>query len=160
MFHNYLPMVPLTVTGALFFRNKISAYGLPVVLVLIKILLSEPSWVWMFIGAGLFVSVALVQKLKTVWGASLQAAAGYAILSVVSYELFANLGVWFAGGACTGGEALYASTFAGLIECYRASLPYSAIHFMRDVPMSILCVAGISLAQKYAPSFLLHYRRN
>lgn len=147
MFHTFFPLIPFTIAGALFFRKKLFAYGLPVVLTLIKMLTTQTSPVYLFIGAALLVSVFIVRKLQEKFGKSIFALAGYAAISVVFYELIANFGVWTLG-SCTGGESMYAANFQGFVQCITASIPYSTYHFLRDIPVTIVLVKVIELIAK------------
>ncbi len=149
MFHQFFPLIPLTLAGALFLKRKSLAYGFPVLLLLVKVLLTQFSVITFFTGAGLIFSVFLVRQIKNNWGISVWAVAGYASISVLIYELMSNLGVWIIGGCVPHNPPTYAHTFAGLFQCYGASIPYALRHFFRDVPISVFLIVTISFLSRF-----------
>lgn len=138
MFHFYIPFVPLAVAGALLFKKRTFAYGLPILLTLIKVAMTELSAVFFFTCAGLLISVFLIRKIKATFGNSIWAVAGYASVSIILYEGVANLGVWILGECVA-----YDKSLSGLAQCVKASLPFSAYHFLRDVPVSLFVVKAL-----------------
>ena len=150
MFHTFIPLIPLTLAGALSFRRKILAYGCPILLTLSEVLSTKPSLVYFFTAASLLLAVFIARCLKNFWGRSLLALAGYASIAVFIYELLSNLGVWIIAGCVSDEPSLYPYTLVGLLQCYRAALPYSAIHFLKDVPIAVLLVRVLDvLAGKF-----------
>lgn len=148
MFHQFLPIIPLTLAGAFFFRRKSLAYGFPILLILLKVLLTQPSPIFFFTGGSLLFGVYLLRNLKESWGNSLWALAGYAFIAVLAFEVFSNFGVWIIGGCVPNYPPRYAHTFSGLVQCYHAALPYSAVHFLRDVPLTVLLIGVLSFLRK------------
>ncbi|GEM_PF-1312145 len=147
MFHFFIPLIPFSLLGALFFKRRILAYGLPVFLTLIQVVSTERSPVFFFTGAGLVLGVALTRKLKGFWKDSFWALVGYAGLAVLVYEIVSNFGVWFLAGCLHETAPLYPFTFVGLLQCYRSSLPYTALHFLKDVPLTVLVIKVLMLAR-------------
>ena len=148
LFHFFMPLIPLTLAAALFFRKSIFAYGFVILLSLITAFMTEPSVIYFFTTFGLLLSVYWVRKLKSSWGMNIGATAGYAAASVFIYELFSNFGVWFIGGCVPTNPPTYAHNFSGLLQCIQASLPYSAYHFLRDIPISVVLISGLSYVSK------------
>ena len=148
LFHFFMPLVPLALVAALFFRNSIFAYASVILLCAIKAVMTEFSPLYLFTTFALLLSVYLVRKLKSSWGMNIGAVAGYAAASVFIYELASNFGVWFMGGCVPTNNPEYAHNFSGFIQCVQASLPYSAYHFLRDIPISVILIAGLSYVSK------------
>lgn len=150
MFHTFMPLIPLALAAAYFSKKSWPAYLFAALLVGLKMALTSSfSPVYAFIAAGLFAAVYSARRLRSSGGTSVWGITGTAFLAVVIYEIAANLGVWAIGGCVAAGEPpLYAMNAAGLAECFRASAPYSAVHFLRDVPLSVLVVkvTGLILA--------------
>ena len=140
MHYFLLPMVPLTIAGAIFFKKRIPAYGFAVVLVLIKMLMTRVSPIYFFMGLGLWAIVFIARKMNQLQEISLTRTVVIATAGVLIYALSSNLGVWLVG--CTG-ERQYAFNFAGLFACYKTSLPYAGIHFLKAVPLTIVLVQGL-----------------
>ena len=136
MFHAFMPLIPLTLAGALFFKRKSLAYGLPILLVLTRALLTQPSLIEFFTVASLLITVFAVRAMKVAQPSILKIT-GIAFLAILVYEIISNFGVWALGGCLPGQAPLYAYSFSGLWECYQAALPYVAVHFVRDIPLSL-----------------------
>lgn len=155
MFHTFIPLIPLSVAGAIFLKRRVFAYGLPVLLLLLKVALTQPSLIYVFMGAALLLAVFLVRKFRLQGGASLWTLAGVSFLAVLLFEGISNMGVWILGGNCTGeGALLYAYDVEGLVQCYRAALPYAASHLLRDMPLTVIAVSGIAFVRKFASAKL------
>ncbi len=148
MFHFFVPAIPLTIAAALFFKRNSLAYSFPILLILIDVFLIQPSLVYFFTGAGLILTVFLTRRLKGFWGLSFWALAAYTSMAIFIHELVSNFGVWILAGCTAESSPLYPYTLAGLLQCYRAALPYSAIQFLRDIPLAILLIKGLSLLAK------------
>ena len=145
MIHQLLPVIPLSLVGALFFKRKSLAYGFPLFLTLVKMLLTtQPSPILFFTALSLLTGVFIARRLKEIWGGSLWALAGYAVLSVLVYEILSGFGVWMIGGCVSNNPPLYPHTAAGLLHCYRATLPYAAYQFLRDIPLTLVLVEGLT----------------
>ncbi len=144
MHYFLLPILPLTIVGAIFFKKRLAAYGFPIFLVLIKMLMTEVSAVYFFMGIGLFATVFMTQKLmKETSAISLPRVAIAAAAGVAIYALASNFGVWVLGGCVADHERLYALNFSGLLACYKAALPYAGIHFLKAVPLTLILVQAI-----------------
>lgn len=76
------------------------------------------------------------------------AVAGYAAISIFIFEIFSNFGVWFMGGCVPTNNPEYAHNFSGFLQCVQASLPYSAFHFLIDIPVSVILITGLSYVSK------------
>ena len=148
MFHLLIPLVPLAIAGALFLKRKSLAYGCPIILTLLKMLLTQISFIFLFTGLSLFLTVFLTRRLKEFLGESLIAVAAYAFIGVAIFELVSNFGVWLVGGCLSSEGSLYSLSFASLLECYREAFFYSASHFLRDVPLTVLVVKAGSFVGK------------
>ena len=152
--HNLLlPLIPLTLAGAIFFKHRAAAYGLPVLLIAIKaFIVTSLSPIYLFLGAGLLVSVFAVRSLGLRKTSSLLELTGYAAGTVLIYQLFSGFGVWFLGGCVPQDPPLYAHTAAGLAQCYAASLPGLVNTLLRDVPVTVLLV----LAMRWVERKVMH----
>lgn len=139
MHYFLLPMLPLTLAGALFFKKRIAAYGFPVVLTLVKMLLTAATPTYFYSGLGLIAVVFLIRRVNRQDEISLVKVAGYTISGVILFELFSNFGVWVVGG-CVPGERHYALNFSGLFACYKAALPYAGTHLVKAIPASLVLV--------------------
>ncbi len=137
-----LPMVPLAIAGALFLNKRWAAYAVPMGLILIKILMTQPAMVYLFITLGLLVITALTRKLNSLSGISLPKVALTAALGVVVYALASGFGVWILG-ACTGGERLYALNLSGLLASYKSGLAYTGFHLLKAVPTTLVLVQAL-----------------
>lgn len=148
--HNWLlPIIPLTLAGAIFFKRKSAAYGLPVLLIAIKALIvSSLSPLYLFLGAGLVVSVFLVRFLGVQKTSSLLELTGYAAGMVLVYQLFSGFGVWFIGGCVPHNPPLYPHTAAGLAQCYVKGLPSLVNILLRDVPIAVLLAVAMRWVER------------
>lgn len=171
MFHFFMPLVPLTLAGALFFKRKTLAYGLPILLVLTRALLTQPSLIEFFTVSSLLITVFAVRVCRPGQAAegrqdmpsravgagagqnlSVLKISGMAFLAILVYEVFSNFGVWALGGCLPEQAPLYAYSFSGLWECYQAALPYMAVHFIRDIPLCLGAVKLFELVAKTRPA--------
>ncbi len=151
MIHFFIPLIPLTLAGALYFKRNHLAYGFPILLVLVRGLFTQLSWVEIFTISSLLLSVYGVRALKPAQSLPVWNIAGLAFFTILGYELFSNFGVWALGG-CTGEETpLYPYSLAGLWQCYRAALPYAAVHFLRDIPLSVAVVKAFEFVARIQP---------
>lgn len=151
MFHFFMPLVPLTLAGALFFKRRTLAYGLPILLVLTRALLTQPSLIEFFTVSSLLITVFAVRTMK-VSHPSVLKISGMAFLAILVYEIFSNFGVWALGGCLPEQAPLYAYSFSGLWECYQAALPYMAVHFIRDIPLCLGAVKLFELVARISPA--------
>ncbi|MBI4549476.1 MAG: hypothetical protein HY714_00920 [Candidatus Omnitrophica bacterium] len=137
-----MPLIPLALAAAYFSKKNWPAYVFAALLVGLKMALTSSfSPVYAFIAAGLFAGIYAARRIRPLAGTSVAGIAGTALLAVVFYEIAANVGVWAIGGCVAAGEPpLYSMNVSGLAECFRASVPYSAVHFLRDIPLSVLVV--------------------
>ncbi|MBI4398971.1 MAG: hypothetical protein HY586_07570 [Candidatus Omnitrophica bacterium] len=156
MFHYILPIIPLTLAGALFFKRKSLAYGFPVVLVLIKGLLTSFYPLTFFITLGYLFAVFIARNLKKLLGAGAWASTIYAGIAVILFQLISNFGVWIYGGCDPAHPSMYAHTISDLAKCYRSALPYIGAHLLRDIPMTFFLVLGVSLLSKTRVSLFAH----
>ena len=156
MHYFLLPLVPLTIVGAIFFKNRLAAYGFPVVLTLIKMFMTQVTPMYLFMALGLLAVVFAARKINQ-GKLSLMKVAGTAALGVFFYALASNFGVWFLGSCVPEAERLYAFNFSGLLACYKASLPYAGIHLLKAVPLTLVLVQIIDwIRQK---NFVLSLQR-
>jgi len=151
MFLTFFPLVPLALAGAILFRNRILAYGFPVAMILLKSLFTDFSIIHLFTLLPLFAAVFAVRKAMSLKKMSIGNLAVYAFSAIFVYELFASFGVWMMGNCLAGYSSLYPHTLKGLADCYGASLPFMAIHFLRDIPLGVLMMLGaLIFAKKYS----------
>jgi len=148
MLHYLLPLIPLTLVGATFFKKRILAYGFPVFLALVKGMLARPSPLFFFTVASLLLSVFLMRRIQSAERPSFLQVTAYAAGAVFAYELISGFGVWVIGGCVPHHPPLYPHTAAGLLQCYFKAWPYAAYHFLRDIPLTVLLVQGIAFLKK------------
>lgn len=153
MHYFLLPIVPLTIAGAIFFKKRFAAYGCAVVLTLIKMLMTRASLVYFFMGLGLLALVFIARKINNPERISLVRVAITAAVGVFVYALASNFGVWV--GACTPGERLYALNFVGFLECYKAALPYAGVHFLKAIPSTLVLVQALQWMKRWNVSLNL-----
>jgi hypothetical protein len=152
MFHAYLPLVPLTVAGAFAFRKRTLAYGLPVLLVLVKTLFTAPYVISLFTLASLLAAVFLARTVRAREGDSWKAILASALLGVFAYDLVVNFGVWILGGCVFSRPPMYSHTITGLAQCYVKNLPYAATHLLKEVPLAVLLAKGAHLLSRWNAS--------
>lgn len=145
-----LPLIPLTLLSALYFRNRLAAYGFPLLLILVKMVMTEPSAVYFFMAAGLFFFTAWVRKIKNAGKISWKNSTLYSAVGVTIFELMANLGFWILG-SCASETRLYAFNLGGLFETFRTSLPYIGLHFPKAVLLSGVLVQSAEWLRAKSP---------
>ncbi len=151
MIHFFIPLIPLTLAGALYFKRKTLAYSFPVLLMLVRGLLTQLYLIDIFMACALLLSVYGVRTLKSEQKLSIWQIAGFAFLAILAYEFLSSFGVWVLGG-CSGEETpLYPYSLAGLWQCYRTALPYAAVHFLRDIPLSVAVVKAFEFVARIQP---------
>jgi len=151
MLHYLLPLIPLTLVGAVFSKKRILAYGFPVLLTLVKVMLTRPSPIFFFTVASLLFTVFLIRRIGSLERPSLLQVTAYGAGAVLVYELISGFGVWVIGGCVPHTPPLYPHTAAGLLQCYFKAWPYAAYHFLRDIPMAVLFVQGVKTLEKIDP---------
>ena len=152
MHYFLLPLVPLTIIGAIFLKKRFAAYGFPVVLTLIKMYTTKISAVYFFTGLALWAVVFLTRKLNSRNTISLPRVAGTAVLSVVVYSLVSNFGIWMIGG-CAAGDKLYAFNLSGLLACYQSGLRYAGLHLLKAVPLTLVLVQVLDWMRRWNVAF-------
>lgn len=140
MHYFLLPMIPLTIAGALFFRSRLAAYLFPLALTLLKMLNTKVSPLYVFTGLALLGVAALTRRIGKGETISIKSSALYAVLGVLVYEGMSNFGVWMIGGCVPGVDRLYALNPSGLLACYHAALPYAGLHFLKAVSGTVVIV--------------------
>jgi len=149
MHYFLLPMIPLTIAGAIFLKNRFAAYGFPVVLTSIKMFTTQVTPTYLFTALALLAIAFLTRKLNSSANISWVRVTGTAILGVFVYALVSNFGVWFFGGCEPGGERLYALNLSGLLACYKAGLPYAGVHFLKAVPSTLVLVQVVAWMKQW-----------
>lgn len=148
MHYFLLPLIPLTIAGAIFFKSRIAAYGFPIVLTLIKIATTKVSLVYLFTALGLWAVVYLTRKLNSREKIFIPYVAMTAALGVLVYSLISNFGVWLISG-CVPGDKLYAFNVSGLLACYKAAIPHAGVHFLKAVPLTLVLVQVLDWARRW-----------
>jgi len=155
MFLTFFPLVPLALAGGILFRNRILAYGVPVAMIVCKSFFTDFSIIHLFTLLPLLAAVFGIRKALALKKTSVAHLAGYAVAAILGYEIFSSFGVWLMGNCLAGYSAIYPHTLKGLIDGYAASLPFTAIHFLRDVPLGVLMMSGaLFFRKKYAVAIL------
>lgn len=148
MHYFLLPLVPLTIAGGIFLKKRFLAYGFPVVLTLIKILMTKVSAVYFFTALALWTVVFLTRKLNQGPKLSLPRVGLTAALGVVVYSIVSNFGVWIISG-CVPGDRLYAFNLSGLLACYKGGLRYAGLHFLKAVPLTLVLVQVLDWMKRW-----------
>lgn len=154
MHYFLLPVLPLTIAGAIFFKKRFAAYAFPVLLILIKMLSTQATPTYLFMVLGLFAVVFMARKLNHPSALSWLRLTGTAVAGVFLYALASNFGVWFFGG-CVPGDRIYAFNVSGLLACYKAGLPYAGVHFLKAVPSTLLLVQILQSMKQWKAAFNL-----
>lgn len=145
MHYFLLPMIPLTILGAIFFKRGWVAYGFAVVLTLNKAVFTVVSPIYFFTALALAVVVHITRRYchQAAEVPSFKKLALLSAVGVVLYSLISNFGVWILGGCTPGSEPIYAMTLEGLFQCYKAGLPYAGLHLVKAVPTTIVLVWAV-----------------
>ncbi len=144
MHYFFLPLVPLTLAGALFFKRRFAAYGFPVILTLIKLAFTKPALIYLFTALALGIFVSLVRGTRKQSGIPIFSVLFYAALGVFIYELVGNFGFWLLGSCVPAEERYYPLSLAGLAACYQGAMKYTGLHFMKAVPSSLLLIPALA----------------
>jgi len=142
MFLTFFPLIPLTLAGAVLFRRKILAYGFPLLMVVAKALFTDISVIHLFTLMPLLLAVYGIRRTNPDGQTSMIRLAGYGFGAILTYEIVATSGVWLMGNCLAGYSSLYAHTLSDLLRCFRDSLPFTAIHLLRDIPLGVLMIKG------------------
>lgn len=142
MFLTFFPLIPLTLAGAVLFRKKTLAYGFPLLMVATKALFTDISVIHFFTLIPLFLAVYGIRKANPDGQTSMIRLAGYAFGAILTYEVISTSGVWLMGNCLAGYSSLYAHTLSDFLRCFGDSLPFTAIHLLRDIPLGVLMIKG------------------
>jgi hypothetical protein len=156
---NFTPIAALALFGAALLPNK----GLAMLLPLVAMFLSDlglhavSAWRlgsgWMGAGSGfhrdmwfVYATVALITALGFLLrGRRTVASVGTAALaSSLLFFLLTNFGVW-------GVWDMYPKTWAGLVECYLAAIPFFHWTLLGDVCYATVLFGGFALAEQHWP---------
>ncbi len=152
----FLPLPPnFTALGAiaLFAGAVLPSLSVGILVVLSSMLISDLflgfhstlPFVYAALAATILLGRYLLQSRKVSAGSFFSATCGHGLL----FYLVTNFGVWFS-------QALYPKTFAGLVSCYVAGLPFLGNTLGSTALFSALLFGGLWLAERGIPQI----RRN
>jgi hypothetical protein len=156
---NFSPLGAIALFGAAHFTKKWQAIAIPLAatwlgdLFINNVIYAKfyPTFTWFYQGfywqyaCYVLIAVAAFFILKSVTVKNVLVGA---LASSVIFFLVSNFGVWL-------GSTAYPQTFAGLMQCYAAGLPFVKGTLMSDLFYSIVLFGGFALAQKQIPTLQL-----
>ena len=129
---NFTPVTAVALFGGLYLSNKMLAYVLPLVIMVISDLFLGFSSLTLFVYfAFMVISFIGIQAKKP--------SLGVVLLSSISFFVITNFGVWLLG---------YPKTWTGFVECYTLALPFFRNSLMGDLFYSGVLIFGFDFVQK------------
>ena len=113
--YNFTPIGALALFGGRFIRNKLYAFGVPVLAMLLSDLVIGFHNTMVFV-YGAFLLILGVGVFLRRYSNYLSVVPAAFVSSLVFF-IVSNLGVWFVGG-------LYTKSLEGLVQCFVAALPF------------------------------------
>lgn len=145
---NFSPVMAVSLFGAVFFDKKLVAYLVPVAIMLISdIFLGLHSTIPFVYGSFIlvvFLGTVLrnkrIQEMKP--GAAVFNIAGFTLTGSFLFFVITNFGAWMMM------TSLYEPSFAGLLECFVAAIPFYHNSLAGDLMYSTLLFGGYLFANK------------
>jgi hypothetical protein len=139
---NFIPLAALAPFGGASFASRRAAFFVP----LAGLFLSDLVLGFYTIMPVVYCSFALItclgfwlRRRQNIWRVAGATVAGAALFFVLT-----NFGVWLIGG-------LYPRTWAGLVDCFVAAIPFFHNTLLSDLLYSALLFGGLALAEKHWP---------
>lgn len=130
---NFTPITAIALFGGVYFTNKITAYALPLVIMVLSDFILGFSSITIFVYLAFIVVSFIGTQQKKV-------SIGSVLLGGLSFFVITNFGVWLLG---------YPKTWTGLAECYTLALPFFRNSILGDLFYSGVMVFGYQYIQKY-----------
>ena len=130
---NFTPITAIALFGGVYFTNKITAYALPLVIMVLSDFILGFSSITIFVYLAFIVVSFIGTQQKKV-------SIGSVLLGGLSFFVITNFGVWLLG---------YPKTWTGLVECYTLALPFFRNSILGDLFYSGVMVFGYQYIQKY-----------
>ena len=130
---NFTPITAIALFGGVYFTNKITAYALPLVIMVLSDFILGFSSITIFVYLAFIVVSFIGTQQKKV-------SIGSVLLGGLSFFVITNFGVWLLG---------YPKTWTGLVECYTRALPFFRNSILGDLFYSGVMVFGYQYIQKY-----------
>ena len=140
---NFWPMTAMALFGGACFVEKRWAFVVP----LAALLLSDLVIGFHGVMPAVYGSVALIVCLGF-WlrgRRTVVPIAGAALVSTLLFFVVTNFGVWAL-------QSMYPKTFAGLLACYVAALPFLGNTLLGDAAYTVVLFGGLALAEKWLPA--------
>ncbi|CAI8317202.1 MAG: Uncharacterised protein [Formosa sp. Hel3_A1_48] len=130
---NFTPVTAIALFGGLYISNRILAYALPLVIMLISDLFVGFSSITLFVYAAFLIvtSIGMLRKKPSIFTI---------FLGSLSFFIVTNFGVWILG---------YPKTWTGLAECYTLALPFFRNSLWGDFFYSGIMIVGFNFVQKH-----------
>ncbi len=145
---NMTAMTALALFGGTFFADKRLAFALPLAVLLISDLALGLIWSWSSMAVGPHMEVQYIAFAMIVGlGLTLRQNHGVvrtgvtAVLASMLFFVVSNLGTWAF-------ESLYPRTFAGLVECYVAAIPFWRNTLVGDLFYTAILFGGFQLLER------------
>lgn len=130
---NFTSVTAIALFGGFYFSNKLLAYIIPLLIMIISDLFLGFSSITIFVYLA-FVLVSFIgTRTKRVSFFSV-------LLCSLSFFLITNFGVWLLG---------YPKTWTGLAECYTLALPFFRNSLLGDLFYSAVMIFGYQMIQKF-----------
>lgn len=130
---NFTPVTAVALFGGLYLSNKVLAYMLPLVIMVISDVFLGFSSITLFVYfAFVIISFIGIQAKKP--------SLAVVLLSSISFFVITNFGVWLLG---------YPKTWTGFVECYTLALPFFRNSLMGDLFYSGVLIFGFDFVQKH-----------
>lgn len=141
---NFAPIGAIALLGGATFRDRRLAFVIPLTVMLLSDVVLGFHRLMPFTYGSFAAIVLLGFALR-----SRRRPVPIAVTSLTASSLFflvTNLGVWIAG-------SLYPKTFAGIVSCYLAAIPFFGNTIMGDVFYTGLLFSVVALAERASPRF-------
>lgn len=145
---NMTAMTALALFGGALFADKRLAFALPLAVLLITDLALGVIWSWSPMAVGPHMEVQYIAFAMIVGlGFTLRQNHGIvrtgvtAVLASMLFFVVSNLGTWAF-------ESLYPKTFAGLVECYVAAIPFWRNTLLGDLLYTAILFGGFHLLER------------
>ena len=130
---NFTPITAIALFGGVHFSNKIMAYTLPLIIMILSDLFLGFSSITVFVYLAFMLASFIGIQRKTM-------TLGTVLSGSVSFFVITNFGVWLLG---------YPKNWTGLAECYTLALPFFRNSLLGDLFYSGVMVLGYHFFQKY-----------
>lgn len=142
---NVTPLAALALTGALYLDRRF-AFVLPLAAMLVSDVFLGVHRIMPFVYVSFVASSAMGLWLRD--RRSIPVIAGASLVGSVLFFIVTNFGVWLVGDG-----GVYPKTWAGLVECYVAAIPFFRHTVLGDIIYVAILSATFELARRWMPSW-------